>query len=106
MRTKRGTLNCISVLGSMMLISIVQGQWKETGPYGGSADFIHVNARQPGMLLASARQGLLFQSANSGESWTPLPFPGQFRGTLSALEIDPHNPAAFYVGVKDHHNAL
>jgi hypothetical protein len=51
----------------MMLLSIVQGQWRETGPYGGSADFIRVNAKQRGLLLAGARQGLLFQSANSGD---------------------------------------
>jgi Uncharacterized protein related to plant photosystem II stability/assembly factor len=88
-----------------MLVSMLQGQWKETGPYGGSADFIRVNAKQQGRLLAGARQGLLFQSANSGESWTPLAFPGQLRGTLSALEIDPQNPAVFYVGVKDDNQA-
>jgi photosystem II stability/assembly factor-like uncharacterized protein len=53
------------------------------------------------MLLAGARQGLLFQSVNGGKSWSPLSYPGQLRGTLSTLEIDPRNPAIFFAGVKD-----
>jgi hypothetical protein len=96
-----GGSRLIPLLCSLIFLSPVQGQWQETGPYGGSADFIRVNAKRLDMLLAGARQGLLFQSVNGGKSWSPLSYPGQLRGTLSTLEIDPRNPAIFFAGVKD-----
>lgn len=77
------------------------GQWKLTGPYGGSADLIRVSAKREGMLLAATRQGMVFQSLDGGALWTPLAFPRQLHGVVHALETDPQNADVAYAGMED-----
>ncbi|HWE48500.1 MAG TPA: hypothetical protein VG273_01850 [Bryobacteraceae bacterium] len=74
--------------------------WRPTGPFGGDADVVRVVPTVPGMVVAAARNGLLFESTNGGAGWSNIPFTGQFTGVLHALEIDPRPKGAWYVGVE------
>lgn len=57
------------------------------GPFGGSAAIIQVDPRRPGGVVAATSNAMLFQSADSGETWTRLLFPGELRSTLHAFAI-------------------
>lgn len=64
-------------------------RWQPAGPWGGSATAIAIDPSNPNHLLAGTRSSLIFHSVNAGASWSRLPFPRHFLGTVSALLIDP-----------------
>ncbi len=55
------------------------------------------------MVVAAARNGLLFVSTNGGAGWSNIPFSGQFTGALHALEVDPRAKGPWYVGIEGDH---
>ena len=77
--------------------------WRPTGPFGGDAAVVRVVPTVPGMVVAAARNGLLFLSTNGGAGWSNISFTGQFTGALHALEIDPRPKGAWYVGIEGDH---
>jgi len=82
------------------LTTVGLAQWRPAGPYGGAAELIRVVPSQPGAILAATRDGLLYETRDSGASWRHLQFPAQLSGTLHALAIDPRPGGAWYVGVE------
>jgi photosystem II stability/assembly factor-like uncharacterized protein len=101
-----------SLLFIILLAGIASGQsplradWKATGPFGGDIEVVRVVPKVPGLVIAAARNGLLFTSTNGGASWTNLPFPGEFTGVLHALQVDPREPGTWYAGMEgDRSNA-
>lgn len=80
-------------------MSIVFAAWQPSGPWGGSATTIAVDATQPQTLLAGARNSLLYRSTNSGKSWTRLPFPRHFLGTVTSVAIHPGNSGFYLAGL-------
>ena len=74
--------------------------WKATGPFGGDAAIVRVLPSAPNHVLAAARNGLMFSSANGGASWTGVSFPGQFSGVLHALEVNPIAAGTWYAGIE------
>ena len=79
---------------------VIYGGWRSTGPYGGDAAVVRVVPATRGMVLAAARNGLLYSSENGGAGWVNIPFPGQFTGALHALEVDPRSEGTWYVGIE------
>ena len=73
----------------------LRAQWKALGPFGGSVNVVQIDPNRPDLVLAGTANASLFLSKNAGESWTPLPFPGEFRATLHALVIDPLSADTF-----------
>ena len=72
------------------------------GPFGGSASVVQVDPTHPGVVVAATSNGLLFQSNNSGDSWTRLPFPAELRTTLHVFAIAPSG--LYLVGAADNHH--
>lgn len=69
------------------------------GPFGGSATAVAIDAKHPDVLLAGARQSLLYKSENSGTSWNMLPFPKRSFGEVGAILIDPLSSDHYLVGL-------
>jgi photosystem II stability/assembly factor-like uncharacterized protein len=85
-------------------LSTAHAQWTASGPFGGAAEIVRVVPavvpQQADQALAATANGLVYQSRNGGASWTRIPFPAQFAGTLHALELDPHARGTWYIGIE------
>src|SRR5689334_3020089 len=73
--------------------------WQIAGPFGGSATAVAVDPKHPDILLAGARQSLLYKTHNSGGSWNMLPFPKRTFGEVGAILIDPLDSQHYLVGL-------
>lgn len=73
--------------------------WHIAGPFGGSATAVAIDEKHPDVLLAGARQSLLFKTENSGTSWNLLPFPKRSFGEVGAILIDPLSSDHYLVGL-------
>jgi photosystem II stability/assembly factor-like uncharacterized protein len=74
--------------------------WRATGPFGGDAEVVRTVPAVKDLVIAAARNGLIYTSANGGASWTNIGFPAQFAGVLHALEVDPRSASVWYAGVE------
>lgn len=109
LRMRLALLASISAsLTSLILFSTVAAQgasipraddWQIAGPYGGSATAVAVDRRNPKILLAGARQSLLYKSDDYGNSWTLLPFPKRAFGQVDAILIDPQDSQHYLIAV-------
>jgi photosystem II stability/assembly factor-like uncharacterized protein len=79
-------------------LPVVAG-WHLAGPFGGSARAIVIDPQNRNLLLAGARDSLLFRSDDAGTSWRLLPFRDPTPGTFNALIIDPVASGHFYAGL-------
>ncbi len=79
-------------------LPVVAG-WHLAGPFGGSARAIAIDPQNRNLLLAGARDSLLFRSDDAGASWRLLPFRDPTPGTFNALIIDPAASGHFYAGL-------
>ncbi len=82
------------------LAACAHADWTPTGPYGGEAEIVRSVPRQPGLVIAATRNGLIYLSPNGGASWTHQGFPAQLSGILHSLEVDPRYPGVWYIGVE------
>jgi photosystem II stability/assembly factor-like uncharacterized protein len=73
--------------------------WHIAGPFGGSATAVAIDEKHPDVLLAGARQSLLYKTENSGTSWNLLPFPKRSFGEVGAILIDPLSSDHYLVGL-------
>jgi photosystem II stability/assembly factor-like uncharacterized protein len=73
--------------------------WQIAGPYGGTATAVTIDPRNPKILLAGARQSLLYKSEDSGQSWRMLPFPKQSFAEVDAILVDPLDSQHYLVGL-------
>lgn len=73
--------------------------WVATGPYGGSAQIVAIDPEDSRTLLAGTRSGLLYHSANAGESWEPAPFPHLYRSSIYSIAMDPKHSGVYWIGV-------
>ncbi len=77
----------------------VHAQWRSLGPFGGAVSIVRIDPNAPDSLLAATANASLFRSTNGGDTWTPLPFPGEFAATLHAAVIDPVSADTYLVGL-------
>jgi photosystem II stability/assembly factor-like uncharacterized protein len=80
--------------------------WRATGPYGGDAEVIRTVPKVRNLVIAGARNGLLFTSSDGGATWKNIRFPAQFGAVLHALEVDPRSAATWYVGTESENSWL
>jgi photosystem II stability/assembly factor-like uncharacterized protein len=73
--------------------------WHVAGPYGGSATAVAINQKNPKVLLAGARQSLLYKTDDGGTLWSMLPFPKRTFGEVGAILIDPLDQQHYLVGL-------
>jgi photosystem II stability/assembly factor-like uncharacterized protein len=109
LKMKLAFLTSVSVsLTSLVLFSTVcvrgasiprANDWQIAGPYGGSATAVAVDSQNPKVLLAGARQSLLYKSNDSGNSWTLLPFPKRAFGQVDAILIDPQDSERYLIAL-------
>src|SRR5579862_101325 len=83
----------------VVVASVANAGWQPLGPFGGSAAIVVVDRLHRDTLLAATSNAQIFRSEDDGESWNPLPFPGEFRATLHALAVDHQNPGIYFAGL-------
>ena len=92
-------------MGSHLLLCLVAATaaagagWQSIGPFGGSAAIVLVDRQHRDTLLAATSNAQIFRSEDDGDSWSPLPFPAEFRATLHAFAVDPQNPGVYLAGL-------
>jgi len=74
-------------------------EWKLAGPFGGTANSIAVDPRQPQSLLAGAMNSLLFHSDDAGANWRLVDLPQRFLSTVTSILVDPSDSQHFLVGM-------
>ena len=85
-------MRCYTILFLCLPLS---AQWMPLGPFGGSAAVVVADPHSSKTFLAGTRNALLFVTRDAGESWTRIPFPPEFQGTLNALAVDPETPGVY-----------
>lgn len=83
----------LGVLGSAPLLA----SWKTIGPEGGDARALAMDPRNPDHLFLGTSSGELFESHDSGRSWSLFVRLGGDDYVLDNIAIDPDNPATMYV---------
>lgn len=84
---------------AILAASVAAANWQPTGPFGGSVLSIAADQRKPSVLLAGARNGLLFRSEDGARSWHRIPFGHTLSGPVQALAIDPSNGDHYLAGI-------
>src|SRR5260370_14491627 len=90
-------LSCLTYV--LICSASLSGAWRLSGPFGGSARSIAIDAQNRNTLLAGGRDSLRFRSDDAGASWRLLAFPYATPGTIYALIIDPTASGHFYAGL-------
>ncbi len=70
--------------------------WESIGPFGGGAEAIVVDPSNPTVLTAATRNGLLYQSNDSGAHWNALAF--RSPSAIHTLVIAPLSRPILYIG--------
>jgi photosystem II stability/assembly factor-like uncharacterized protein len=83
----------------VLAASTVAGGWQPVGPFGGSVLSIAADPRHPGVLIAGARNGLLFRSKDGAKSWHRIYFVRPLSGPVQTLAIDPSNGDHYLAGI-------
>jgi photosystem II stability/assembly factor-like uncharacterized protein len=79
--------------------SAFAADWKPSGPFGGSIQSVAVDPRHSNILLAGARNGLLFQSMDGAQKWHRVSLGRAISGPVQTLVVDPSNSDHYYVGI-------
>jgi len=86
-------------LGLTFAASAPVADWTIAGPFGGTATALAIDGNHPNVLLAGARNSLLFESDDSATHWQPLNLPKRTLGEVTSILIDPQNSDHFLVGM-------
>ncbi|MBV9779162.1 MAG: hypothetical protein JOY62_04235 [Acidobacteriaceae bacterium] len=86
-------------------ISLPIDDWKIAGPFGGTATSIALDPENPKIVLAGARNSLLFQSEDAGVTWTRLNFPERNFGEITSILVDPVDSTHYLAGIIAAHSA-
>ena len=75
------------------------GDWKIAGPFGGTATSVAVDPSDPNIVLAGARESLMFKSTDAGANWNIVNFPKRHLSELTSILVDPANSNHYLVGI-------
>ena len=91
----------------LFAVSAFAADWQPSGPFGGSIQSVAVDPQHSSILLAGARNGLLFRSSDAAKSWHRVSLGRAISGTVQTLVIDPSNSDHYYAGIsgEDHSSA-
>jgi photosystem II stability/assembly factor-like uncharacterized protein len=84
---------------AVLAASTAAGDWHPVGPFGGSVLSIAADPRRPGVLLAGARNGLLFRSEDGAKSWRRVSFGRPLSGPVQTLAIDSSTGDHYFAGI-------
>jgi photosystem II stability/assembly factor-like uncharacterized protein len=88
------------LMGLLCLLPAASAEgWRSSGPWGGSATSIWVSPDQPSTVLAGSRNSIIFRSLDAGRTWSRLPFPRHFLGTVAAVASIPGDPKSYIAGL-------
>jgi photosystem II stability/assembly factor-like uncharacterized protein len=73
--------------------------WKIAGPFGGTATSVAVDPSNPSIVLAGARESLMFKSTDAGANWNIVNFPKRHLSELTSILIDPADSNHYLVGI-------
>ncbi len=73
--------------------------WKIAGPFGGTATSVAVDPSNPNVVLAGARESLMFKSTDAGGSWKVVNFPKRHLSELTSILVDPADTNHYLVGI-------
>src|SRR5271168_307826 len=79
--------------------SAFAADWQPLGPFGGSIQSVAVDPRHASILLAGARNGLLFRSIDGAQKWQRVSLGRAISGPVQTLVIDPSNSDRYYAGI-------
>jgi len=86
----------LAAFGSLLR---ADSEWRPAGPFGGSAQSVAVDPRNPEVLLAGGRNGLLFRSEDRGRSWQRVSFGKELSGPVQTLRFDAENSRHYMAGI-------
>ncbi|HMW36092.1 MAG TPA: hypothetical protein PKA72_07015, partial [bacterium] len=78
-----------------------QSDWINLGPYGGEYETMAIDQKKPNNLYIGTRNGQIYRSTNSGQTWS---FLSAIDGTITKLVVDSSNGNNIFVGVHDRNN--
>jgi photosystem II stability/assembly factor-like uncharacterized protein len=73
--------------------------WKIAGPFGGTATSVAVDPSNPNVVLAGARESLMFKSTDAGAHWNIVNFPKRHLSELTSILVDPADSNHYLVGI-------
>lgn len=73
--------------------------WKIAGPFGGTATSVAVDPSNPKIVLAGARESLMFKSTDAGAHWNIVSFPKRHLSELTSILVDPADSNHYLVGI-------
>ena len=73
--------------------------WKIAGPFGGTATSVAVDPSNPSVVLAGARESLMFKSTDAGANWNIVSFPKRHLSELTSILVDPADSNHYLVGI-------
>ncbi|HEX4231055.1 MAG TPA: YCF48-related protein [Bryobacteraceae bacterium] len=76
-----------------------KADWHISGPFGGSATAIAIDPAHPNIILAGARNSLLYKSDDAGATWRMLPLPPRTFGEITSILIDAADSRHYLVGM-------
>jgi len=88
-----------SIFAVVRAASVPSGDWKISGPFGGTATAIAVDPSNPNVVLAGALDSLLFQSMDGAATWNLLDFPKRHLSEVTSILIDPADPKHYLAGM-------
>lgn len=80
-------------------VSTPAHDWKMSGPWGGTATTIAIDAKHPNILLSGGRSSLLYQTQDSAQNWQLLNLPQRNLGEVTSILIDPADSDHYLVGM-------
>ncbi|MCK6543714.1 T9SS type A sorting domain-containing protein [bacterium] len=92
----------IRLLLMCCIVSIhAQSDWVNLGPYGGEFDAMAIDQKKPNYLYIGTRNGQIYRSTNSGQTWS---FLNALDGSISKLVVDSSDGLRMFVGLRDRSN--
>ncbi|MBV9227610.1 MAG: hypothetical protein JOY85_26555 [Acidobacteriaceae bacterium] len=102
----RSKLQCVAIaagVAGLVTLASAAGEtvsdWKIAGPFGGTATSVVVDPSNPSIVLAGARESLMFKSTDAGANWNVVNFPKRHLSELTSILVDPADSRHYLVGV-------
>ncbi|HWF48616.1 MAG TPA: YCF48-related protein [Bryobacteraceae bacterium] len=76
-----------------------KADWHISGPFGGSATAIAIDPAHPNIILAGARNSLLYKSDDAGATWRMLTLPPRTFGEVTSILVDAADSQHYLVGM-------
>ena len=76
-----------------------KADWHISGPFGGSATVVAIDPAHPNIVLAGARNSLLYKSDDAGATWHMVSLPPRAFGEVTSIIVDAADSQHYLVGM-------